>query len=55
MVKLVRWTTPAPRSYRTLDQVVDDLGRSGWPNPARYNTDTARPALCLSGDLLPQK
>lgn len=45
MVKLVRWTAPAPRSYRTLDQVVDNLWRSGWSNPARYNTDTARPVL----------
>lgn len=45
MVKLVRWMPPAPRGYRTLDQVVDDLWRAGWLNPARYNTDTARPML----------
>ena len=46
MVKLVRWTAPAPRGYRTLDQVVDDLWRSAWSNtPACYDTDTARPVL----------
>ncbi|MEP0763559.1 MAG: Hsp20/alpha crystallin family protein [Chloroflexota bacterium] len=45
MVKLIRWMPTAPHGYRTLDQVVDDLWRAGWLNPARYNTDTARPML----------
>jgi HSP20 family protein len=54
MVKLVRWTpTTAPRSYRTFDQMVDDLWRSGWSNaPARYNTDTARPVLRPAMDVI---
>ncbi len=54
MVKLVRWTpAAAPRGYRTFDQMIDDLWRSGWSNaPARYDTDTARPMLRPAMDVI---